>query len=124
RDDRSGYRRSICDLRCARRGDRLEYHHLALRHSVEFVACADRRIDRFSVGEVGVGLIEHGRLAQDSLVYFYLAAARFCARVAAHAGGVMDVFPDAALQGGPAVHAVATDIGGGVYTRGPGAPRA
>src|ERR1700694_465282 len=42
---------------------------LALRHSVEFVACADRRIDRFSVGEVGVGLIEHGRLAQDRLVY-------------------------------------------------------
>jgi PiT family inorganic phosphate transporter len=43
---RPGLRRPLRDLRRAGRRDHLEHRHLVLRHSVEFVACADRRHDR------------------------------------------------------------------------------
>ncbi len=53
------HRRSLRDLRRAGRRDRLEHHHLVLRHSVQLVARADRRPGRRGARQVGLGLAQH-----------------------------------------------------------------
>ena len=91
--------------------DRLEHHHLVLRHSVELVARADRRPGGRGARQVGLGLAERRRPDEDGGVHLHLAAARLRARLVLHAAGVVDLLPHAAAQGRPALPAAATGVG-------------
>ncbi len=105
---RSGHRRPLRGVRCARRRHRLEHHHLVLRHPVQFLPCADRRSGGRRSGQGRAGLPGPGRSRQDRALHLRLAAARHAARIAADAGGVVAVLPHDADARGQVVPPPAT----------------
>jgi PiT family inorganic phosphate transporter len=85
-------RRPLRDLRRAGRRDRLEHHHLVLRHPVELVTCADRRSRRCTCRQGGAGALVGPGIIKTVALHRGLADAGLPARCAADAGGLWASF--------------------------------